>query len=91
MTFKMALLPRFADGRAFPEKITSDDWPEKIAQIVPGAVVKAFERHEDAEDPRFQEEHGRDVRTQPVRDVGRGEQADREQQRRGAAEEFLLL
>jgi len=50
MSFTMALLPRFADGRAFPERIVGDDWPEKIAQAVPGSLVRTFERHEDALD-----------------------------------------
>src|SRR6266508_1855256 len=38
MSFKMVLLP--------PD--VEDDWPEKIRQVVPGAVVKAFTDPRDA-------------------------------------------
>ena len=47
MAFKMLLLPPFGD-RPPPEPFISDDWPEKIQAIVPGAVVKIFEDWRDA-------------------------------------------
>jgi phosphoglycerate dehydrogenase-like enzyme len=47
MPFKMLLLPPYGD-RPPPEPFISDDWPEKIKAIVPGAVVKIFEDWRDA-------------------------------------------
>ena len=38
MSFKIVLLPPDVDA----------SWPEKICQVVPGAVAKVFERPQDA-------------------------------------------